>query len=307
MLIAALAAMMILTSGQDIGPPSQDPVPPQPPAVDLEDIVVEGRPLEDITQTFVREVAAPARNRGMSRWRDGLCVGVANLQPEMAQYIADRVSTVARDVGLKPGEPGCVPHVLIVATVDASAFTRQFVQVRPRIFRVGGSGMDRGAGAFEAFIDNDQPVRWWNVSVPVNDDTGRIAIRMPGRGYAVNAVQASRLTTGIVDDTKRSFIIVDVDKTKDVSLEQLADYIAFIALAQVDPEADTSGYATILNVFDDPAQTRNLTNWDRAYLQGLYDTIRRRKNFGAQRTEVVDSIVRVHGRLTAGAETEFSD
>jgi hypothetical protein len=306
MLVAALASMMVLTLGQD-PLPGAVPVDPQPPAVDLEDIVVDGRPLEDLTQTFVREVAAPARNRGMARWRDGLCVGVANLQPEIAQYITDRVSTVAQDVGLKPGLPGCEPHVLIVATVDASTFTRQFVEVRPRLFRVGGSGMDRGAKAFEAFIDNDQPVRWWNVSVPVNDETGRIAIRMPGYGPAINRVQASRITTQIVDDTKRAFIIVDVDKTRDVSLEQLADYLAFVALAQVDPEADTSGYATILNVFDAPEQTRSLTNWDRAYLQGLYDTIRRRKNFGAQRTEVVDSIVRAHHELTADADGAAAD
>ena len=297
MLAVALASLIVLTSGQD-KVSAQDPMVQQPPAVDLEDIVVEGRPLEDLTQTFVREVAAPARNRGMARWRDGLCVGVANLQPEMAQYITDRVSTVAQDVGLKPGEPGCEPHVLIIATVDASAFTRQFVEVRPRLFRVGGSGMDRGARAFNAFVESDQPVRWWNISVPVNDETGRIAIRMPGFGPAINRVQPSRITTQIVDDTKRAFIIVDVDKTGDVSLEQLADYIAFVTLAQVDPVADTSGYATILNVFDDPAQTRTLTNWDRAYLHGLYDTIRRRQNLGAQRTEVVDSIVRAHHELT---------
>lgn len=298
MLAAALASLMMLTSGQDIVS-AQDPALPQPPAVDLEDIIVEGRPLENLTRTFVREVAAPARNRGMARWRTGLCVGVANLQPEVAQYITDRVSTVAQDVGLKPGEPGCEPHVLIIATVDASAFTRQFVEVRPRLFRVGGSGMDRGGNAFEAFVENDQPVRWWNISVPVNDDTGLIASRMPGFEPPITRVQPSRITTQIVDDTKRAFIIVDVDKTKDVSLEQLADYIAFITLAQIDPEADTSGYATILNLFDDPAQTRTLTNWDRAYLQGLYTTIRRRQNTGAQRTEVVDSIVRAHQRLTS--------
>lgn len=306
MFAAALASMMVLTLGQDPLPAAL-PVDPQPPAVDLEDIVVEGRPLEDLTQTFVREVAAPARNRGMARWRDGLCVGVVNLQPEAAQYIVDRVSTVARDVGLRPGQPGCEPHVLIVATVDASTFTRQFVDVRPRLFRVGGSGMDRGAKAFEAFLDNEQPVRWWNVSVPVNDDTGRIAIRLPGTGPARNPTVASRLTTGIVDDTKRSFIIVDVDKTSEISLEQLADYLAFVALAQVDPEADTSGYATILNVFDDPNQTETLTNWDQAYLQGLYDTVRRRKNLGAQRTEVVDSIVRAHHELTANADAAAAD
>lgn len=303
--IALAVALMLSTPDQVAQAPLQDPLLSAP--VDLEDIVVDGRPLEQIAETFVGEVAAPARNRGMARWRDGLCVGVANLQPELAQYIADRVSTVAEDVGLKPGEPGCTPQVLIVATVDASVFTRQFVEVRPRLFRVGGSGMDRGASALEAFIENDQPVRWWNVSLPVNDETGLTAVRLPGYDPPRVGAVASRLTAQIVDDTKRAFVIVDVDKTKNVSLEQLADYIAFVVLAQVDPDADTSGYATILNVFDDPGQARTLTNWDRAYLQGLYDTIRRRQNFGAQRTEVVDSILRAHRRLTADAGTDAGE
>lgn len=300
--IALAVALMLSAPDQAAQAPLQDPAASAP--VDLEDIVVDGRPLEQIARAFVGEVSAPARGRGMARWRDGLCVGVANLQPDLAQYIADRVSTVAEDLGLKPGEPGCTPHVLIVATVDAPVFTRQFVDMRPGLFRVGGSGMDRGARALEAFIENDQPVRWWNVSLPVNDETGLTAVRLPGYDPPFVGVVASRLTTQIVDDSKRAFVIVDVDKTKNISVEQLADYIAFVALAQVDPEADTSGYATILNVFDDPGQTQNLTNWDRAYLQGLYNTIRRRQNFSAQRTEVVDSILRVHDSLTADAGPE---
>lgn len=311
MLVAALASMLLVSAPQQALSTQE----PADPVVDLGDIVVDGRRVEDLTREFVGEVAAPAQNRGLARWRDGVCVGVANLKPDMAQYIADRVSTVAEDVGLKPGAPGCLPSVLVVATVDASNFTAQFVSQRPRIFRVGGSGMDLGSGALNKFMTVDRPVRWWNISLPVDSDTGRRAVRFPGDTDAagnptapiIRRGAASRLTTQVVDDTQRAFVIVDIDRIQDVSLEQLADYIAFVSLAQVDPDADTSGFATILNVFDDPQQTRTLTDWDKAYLRGLYDTIRTRQNFGAQRTEVIDSIVRAHRVLTAESDAAAAD
>lgn len=300
---------------------SQQAVPdtgPTGPAVDLEDIVVEGRQLEDVAAQFVGEVADPVRHRGLARWRNGVCVGVANLQTEMAQQMVDRISTIVEDVGLEPGEPGCSPNILVIATVDANRFTPRFVAQRPRLFLVGGSGMDQGTAALDRFRTTDRPVRWWTVSIKTDDDTGKPAVRLPGSmngdgtgqfsvmHYApvVNVRAASRLTTSYVDDAKRSFVIVDVDKVQDVSLDQLADYVAMVSLAQIDADADTSGYATILNVFDDPAQSPGLTNWDRAYLMGIYDTERRRLNRTSQRTEVVDSIVRAHQRLTASETPE---
>jgi hypothetical protein len=291
----------------------QDPVEAGPVA--LEDVIVEGRRLDDLTRDFVAEVALPARGRGLARWRDGVCVGVANLETDAAQYIVDRVSTVAEDLGLRPGAPGCTPRVLVIATTDADSFTRQFVANRPRLFRVGGAGMDLGRNALRAFESADRPVRWWTVSAPVDDENGQIAVRLPGQisgagTGSMSAMQyapkisttASRLTTQIVDDTLRSFVIVDVDRLNGVSLEQLADYIAFIALAQIDPDADTSDYVSVLNVFDDPAQADGLTRWDQAYLRGLYETQRTRVNPASQQTEIVSSIARVRRTLTAAED-----
>lgn len=325
MLSVALAAALALSNPAAQARPqttvAPDPVTQNPatqePSYDLEEIVVEGRNLEDATREFVREIAAPARNRGLARWRDGVCVGVVNLQTEVAEYIADRVSTVATDLGLRAGAPGCEPSILIIATVDANDFTRQFVASRPTLFRVGGSGMDLGRNALRAFERTDRPVRWWNVSVPVDSDTGQIAVRLPGdvsgngagdgsvMQYApvITVRAASRLSTQIVDDSKRSFVIIDVDRLAGVSLEQLADYIAMISLAQVDPDADTSGYSTILNVFDDPQQTPGLTNWDKAYLQGLYDTVRTRQNQASGLTEIENSIIRAREDIVTDQET----
>lgn len=280
-----------------------------PDVFDLGEVVAEGRPLEETVQAFVREVAAPARNRGLARWRNGICVGVANLQNDLSQFIADRVSTIAADVGLRAGAPGCTPSILVVAVSDANAFTPAFVEQRRRLFRVGGSGMDRGSAALGRFMTNDQPVRWWIVSAPVDAVNAEIAVRLPGqsrsdpseinpagddvRNFApvIRIGSATRLSTHIQDDTQRAFVIVDIDRLDGVSPQQLADYIAFVALAQIDPEADTTRHATILNVFVDPARTSGLTQWDRAYLKGLYSAVRIRKNLDANASEIIASIV----------------
>lgn len=315
MIVALLAAALI--SSPTVEAPGQEPPSPVVVApVDLDEIVVEGSRLQDATEAFIREVAAPARGRGLARWRNGVCVGVANLDNEAAQFIADRISTVAQDLGLTGGAPGCTPNIVIFATEDADALSQGFVEARPRLFRTGGSGTDRGARALREFQSNGQPVRWWTVSAPVNDETGDIAVRLPGYrsgvgdfgandvvSYAPNVSTraASRLTTQIVDDAKQAFVIVDVNKTGAVSALQLADYIAMVSLAQVDPTADTSGYATILNLFDDPERTEGLTHWDQAYLQGLYGATRTLKNRSSSRVEIAASIVRARHDIDRAA------
>jgi len=55
-----------------------------------------------------------------------------------------------------------------------------------------------------------------------------------------------------------------------VTFQQVGDYVAMVALAQIDAEADASSFDTVLNLFDDPAHTETLTYWDRSYLSALY-------------------------------------
>jgi hypothetical protein len=288
-------------------------------AVELEDVVVTGRSLDTTIRNFVGEVAEPNRGRGLARWDGEICVGVSNLQAETAQYLADRVSTVAGDLGLQPGAPGCAPNILVIATDDAESIARTLVRERRRAFRMGGAGMDRGGSALEDFVETDRPVRWWQMAVPVDSETGARATRLAGDctgikcgggggqtvlAFApnINVFAAARLRTQIVDNLIRAVVIVDVDQVRDVSILQLADYIAMVSLAQIDPDADTRGYASILNVFDDPDGSASLTSWDQAFLGGLYAAERNAAAQIARRGEIVDAIHREHGRLREGED-----
>lgn len=316
MLALALAAVLASTSSQTSPTVAPSPSPEVESAVRLEDVEVTGRRLDAMIRDFIDEVAAPNYNRGLARWSGSVCVGAANLSNDAAQYLVDRVSTVADDLGLRPGTPGCAPNIIIVATDDADQLAHDMIDRSPRAFRMNGAGMDRGGAALRRFAQSDMPVRWWQVSMPVDAETGMRATRLPGDGsdngeagqvlmYGPHTQMrsASRLTTQVHDNLFRTFVLVDLNKMDGLTIDQLADYIAMVSFAQIDPTADTSRYVSVLNLFSDPqSASSGLTEWDKAYLGGLYEAQRTQKNLRAGRTEIAASIHRAHGNLTSAAE-----
>lgn len=295
---AALIASLALANQQPAPTPAQTPASGSE-AVRLEDVEVTGRRLVDMIDDFVGDVAAPVRGRGMARWNRTVCVGAVNFQPAMAHYITDRVSTVAEDLGLSAGGAGCSPNILIIGTDDAKALANLMVEKNRRTFRPGPTGTDHGSDALNNFRTSDAPIRWWQVAVPVDSHTGDIAVRLPGHDAPqTSTFAASRLSTQIVDSLVRAIVIVDMTKLEGLNSLQLSDYIAMVSLAQIDPEADTSRFHSILNVAGDPLQAETLTDWDVAYLDGLYSAQRTQKGSGAALSEIKSSIRRSHSSLT---------
>jgi hypothetical protein len=278
---------------------SQTPRPAS--SAQLDDVVVEGRQLEMMVRNFVTEVSQPANNRGLARWNRPICVAAVNLRNDVGQYVVDRVSDVARELEVEAGEPGCRPNVLIVAADDGAALASAIVEDRPRNFDLRHNGTDAGTRAFRNFRTGDQPVRWWQISMPIDAETGGRAVRLPGdidpstgqpSAPSIHVFAASRLRTQIRDDMVRSVIIVDVERLAGANVVQLADYLALVALAQVDAEADTSAFPTILNLFEDPASApAGLTDWDRSYLTALYEHDQFRINRNSQVRDVAEAIV----------------
>ncbi|MFY8163217.1 MAG: hypothetical protein ACOVKC_03165 [Brevundimonas sp.] len=283
---------LALAAGLLAQTPVQAQEPAAGPVAQLGDVVVEGRRLRSVVQNFVGEVAAPATgDRGPARWNGPVCIGVVNLRAEVAQYIVDRASDVARELGLEAGEPGCAANVLIIAAADGQAVADGIVEERRRAFVPGGSGMTRTLSALEDFRTSDAPVRWWHVSAPVDSESGELATRLPGRDAPqIAASRASRIRTDIRDDLFKAIIVVDIGKVDAISLTQLADYCTLIALAQVDPKAEVASFETILNVFIDPTIT-GLTGWDRDYLAALYG-IEQNRLGSARGGEIVDLMMR---------------
>lgn len=280
-LFTALAVAATLGFGQPASQPSPDAA--EPPVTELDEVEVIGQATRDRAEAFIGEVAAPPRGRGLARWDRTVCVGAANMDNRFAQFMIDRVSQRAVEAGLEIGEPGCRPDVMIVASSDAKEMARTLVNDNPSGFRPSRANTDMGSAALRRFQTSDAPVRWWYVSLPVSVDTGEVAVRLDGEDPPSLAVRdASRLRANVRDDLARVMIIVDVSKIGQIPFGALSDYVAMVALAQIDPDADARDYDSILNLFAEASAPDRLTGWDRDYIKALYEAPRDRANASQQ-------------------------
>jgi hypothetical protein len=305
-LISGLAASIAL--GLPSGQTAPGAPEPQDPPSQLEEIVVTASPSVEAATAFVRVVAAPAPDREMALWRGPVCVGVGGMQPDAARYMADRISDWAASLGLEIGAPGCRPNIFIVATDDGDATARDLVASRPREFRTGVAGSDRGGPALREFQSSGRPVRWWHVSLPVDEETGNPIRRLPGQppvewtgrnltrrsDFGVNsmAVSPSRLSSRARDDLQQVIVVVDTAALETADFRQLTDYVAMAALAQIEPGAEPA-YPSILHLFaNDMAAPDTLSRWDIAFLRGLYEAEQNRTGAGANLSAVADAMAR---------------
>lgn len=267
----------------------------------VDEVVVRGRRMSDIAddlrvfaKSFVNEVVAVPPGRGYARWQRRVCVGVHNLENSAAQYIVDRISQLAVDVGLDPGEPGCKPEVLIIFTTTANEVASSMVENSPRLFRPAGGLLETNLplAALDAFATSDRPVRWWHVSMPKDARTGQVAIRLPGEGPPTIAVAGpSRIHEGTRDDLQYVIIIVDATKLSGTTWQQIADYLAVVSLAQINPSTKPTAFDSILNLFSNPAAYSGLTDWDRSYVRALYEFDQERRPV-AQISDLVSRMAR---------------
>jgi hypothetical protein len=272
----------------------------------VDEVVVRGRRMSEIEtdlriyiDKFLQQVAKPANGRGYARWDRRLCVGVHNLEATAAHYVVDRISLQAIDLGLEPGEPGCTPQVNIIFATNAKETASLMVKSEARMFRpmAGFAGADLGRAALDDFVKSERPVRWWHVSLPISAHNHGLAIEVPaGRTCAaafcppqVTVEGASRIHNGTIDVLWDVIIIVDATKLTGTTWQQLADYLAVVSLAQINPKTDPAEFDSILNLFSNPAAYSGLTDWDRSYLKAIY-TFDQERVTPLQRNEIVSRI-----------------
>ncbi|MBR9808527.1 MAG: hypothetical protein GYB49_15020 [Alphaproteobacteria bacterium] len=252
-----------------------------------ETVIVEGEvPTLKESFDFTRELTVDGmKSKLLARWNKRICPAVAGLSPDKGQLIADRISEWALEVDLLPDDPGCKPNLAIFITDSADSLAQQLYELDPATFGLAADWTvsTRGRFAFEDFLETTNPVRWWHVSEKLSEQghpiTGasRFIIkdaRAAPRIATVNTTNSSRLKGHYRQHINHGIIIVDAKRVEGVRLDTLADYLAFVSLLQVDPDADVKGANTILNLFDEAglANTgiRGLTEWDKRYLKAYY-------------------------------------
>lgn len=311
MLISTVFASLLLMQSASHPPQQTQPPPQSSPdtqSSELDDIHVEGRRRQEAAQAFVRSITNPIPGRKAAVWRDSICIGVGAMQPEAAQYMIDRIADWAASLGLNISPPGCMADVFIVATDDGDAMAQALVASRPGIFTPNVGDSHQGRSALAAFRTSGALIRWWHVSLAVNEDTGQPIKRLPGQppfssppegitrpsdlGVYGFTMMASRINSPSRDDLQHAFIIIDTEALDKANFTQISDFVAMVALAQIAPDASPEN-ASILRLFNEnEVQEETLSRWDIAYLTALYNTRQGRSNTSSNLSHIAGALTR---------------
>ena len=303
--VLATAMLALLGVAPAQGQPQQTPPQPAPQqaASTSDEIVVIGQArTEDAVRAFVHQLSVAPRNvNQLGRWTNTVCTGVAGLQTRFAQFLNDRIAQRAEAVGIDIGDPGCRANVLIVVSASPDAIAHELVDGHENrmgvLYQRGRTSL--GRTALTAFVHSTAPVRWWHVNHTATQDGDPIGETSDG-GPAIQELSggATRIHRSTHQMFGAAYVIVDARQLQGVSFEALADYLAMVTLAQLSSDADTSGFPTILNLFAARAQGHTMptamTDWDVAYLHGLYGATQDARNAQTQEGEITRSMATQH-------------
>jgi len=321
--LAAAAVLAGLCGASALAQPTDT----QPP------IVVQAEDVEARANEFVQLVALAPSDQLYARWDERICPSVAGLAPEEAQTLIDHIAMRANEAGLRPGRAGCQRNVVIIFAPDSDILAREIVSNRRDLLGIGQDDVQTaGSAALEEFASTPRAVRWWHVSYTVTSDGERLrdtgttagqgdinataALNAAGEnggsiggdtGIAPNTSTASltgvegvrsrgsRLGRSTRRDIGSVLIIVDTRRINGLPPAAVADYLAMATLVQLDPNANLAGQPTILNLFTPgAAPSEAMTDWDRAFVRGLYngprDSATARQQRAAISREIADQL-----------------
>jgi len=273
-LLPTLAIFLLAIAG-----PAMSADPP------LDTVVVTGtrEAIERQIQSFVGSVTRMDGDL-IGRWDDRICPMVVGLSDEQAQFMQRRLIDVQNTVRkLKVDkDESCEPNLFVIVTDEAEQVLASWKERDPGMFRWKtrlGVSRSNGSG----------PVRTWHNAIVERSDGGPVINR--DRQPPTVKLKPSRIESSAVENVRAVVVLVDTRAAGAVTLSQIADYIAMVSLTQLDLTANLGSVNSILKLFSEPrpeTPPAALTDWDWAFLNGLYRTsyspINQRRDIAARMT-----------------------
>lgn len=189
-------------------------------------------------QNGVESEMGRLRQRPTGGARQGVCPLVRGASAEVNTYVAARMRQVAEQVGAEYAHTACEPNVVVLFSSNPNELVNE--AARTKRFNYNGVTAQKAA----QFRASSQPVRWIHGSA-----TPRMATK-DARPY-------------------NSLVVVDANKTADMKVSALADYVTMVSLADVHARATPDN--SIMNLFDgEAAAPQAMTEADQAYLRAVY-------------------------------------
>jgi hypothetical protein len=230
----------------------------------------------------------------LGRWRVPICFLVAGIPKTEGEQVITRLSADADSAGVSLAGEHCKPNFIVILTSDPDSELARLKARHPRMLGDGPPAeierflhQSRGR-AVRAWLNADEINRDGAVSYAFGDG-GCIDLQIFCHGSTDFSV--SRLNWDLLVTFSSAIIVVDTTLVRNVTLDQLADYIALVGLASINPNVDVGDTPSILQLFTPTAETppQGLSLWDRAFLSGLYHTDQESRG---QRWEIGKTVAR---------------
>ena len=266
----------------------------------------------EAVQSFVDNFATPTRLTGkVARWEDGVCPRTVGQPPAIANIVNQRVKDLAAFVGAPVHEShSCTPNVEIIFT---SAPQELLKNVRDH--DANFLGFTESSAERDRVATVTRPIQAWYTTL-TRDLRGLSRIdsaRRPGQGMTMSCftcrarssgseeylphatyanVTGSRVSDGVRSAFHHILIVADPSKLQDYGIGPLADYIALLALTQINSLDSCQALPSIENMLAPGCapKTQMLTINDAAFLRGLYKMSPERRLFATQKSEIADGM-----------------
>lgn len=240
--------------------------------------IQSGRELQRQVDRFVTAEVFQFPGEPITRWDTPVCPFVQGLPIQFNDFVQDRIAHIAASVHAPVAGKQCEPTLYVFATSDPDRLVETLLQQNPRMF-ASSNGMGSGAN----FVRSQRPVRvWYDTESHCRHVTASVALssKGPGTGSRIDDMSDNmcsdadtRLSYAATSFMAFVYIVVDMNRVKEITTRQLADYVAMIGLAHVRPDADAGTVPTILQLFRDPRHPlQGMSAWDQALLHSLYTT-----------------------------------
>lgn len=227
-------------------------------------IVVTGdreREEQVVTQMARAVTVEPPVDKPVARFAEPVCFGAFGVKRGPGATFVDRMSANAREAGIRVGEAGCSPNVLVGFVNDSAADIRRVRKDQPGVF------VSIPRWEIERALKEKGPVKVLSSAETRTDSGERIDPENPTN----KLISGSRIGLPVQRALSAVVVLIDRRSTAGKTAQQLADYATLRALAVTRPVEDgaAAGRPTILSLFGEDAP-EGLTDFDRAYLRALY-------------------------------------
>jgi hypothetical protein len=262
----------------------------------------------DVIQKFVASFATPTHMTGkIAPWENGVCPLTVGQQPAVTKFVTGRVRDVAAMVGAPVGATqSCTPNIEIVFTKIP-----QELLDNVRKNQVDYLGYAQ-SGEIEKLATVTRPVQAWyttqtrdrkgmsridsarrlGTGITMSNFTAlgrnRDPIDLPDATYA--SVTGDHISDGVRSAFYHIIIVADINRLGGYEAGPLADYIAMLALTQLNSLDTCQQLPSIENMLAKGCEAKAgvLTGNDIAYLRGVYSMSSDRQLLRTQMGEIAD-------------------